>query len=192
MPQEFLLTTNDYNEPKVLEGKDAIAAKLLLLLNMVPGTNPLHLEMGVDLSGRYRFCSEDDVDDLEEEIKKQIEIYLPDYSTIINVKCQFNQEGLIETYIQIDDTVYGFNTDENETSLKLDDLTSTGGDDDLPEDPIDPFDDYAELEEDPAGAASNTLNTLDDNEYSFEQNMKYGERANNLSSINDSYEDDYE
>ena len=79
MPQEFLLTTNDYNEPKVLEGKDAIAAKLLLLLNMVPGTNPLHLEMGVDLSGRYRFCSEDDVDDLYygvESLISKIQNYL--------------------------------------------------------------------------------------------------------------------
>ena len=185
MPREFLLATNDYNEPKVLEGKDAIAAKLLLLLNTAPGTNPLHLEMGVDLSGRYRYCSEEDVDDLELEIRKQIEIYLPDYSTMINIKCQFNQEGLIDTYIQIDDTVYGFSTDENETKLKLEDLTSTGGDDDLPPDPIDPFDDYAEEEYDPAGAASNTFNTLDDDEYMFETNLKYGERANNI--YNSSY-----
>lgn len=180
MAQEYLLTTNDYKEPKVLGGKDAIAAKLLLLMNMIPGTNRLHLEMGIDLPGRYRFCGEDDLDDLETEIQTQIETYLPEYSSMINIKCQFNDEGLIETAVQIDDTVYGFDTNEEETKLSLNDLVNAGGDDDIPEDAIDPFDEYEEEEFDAAGVASNTLDTLEDQEFPFENDMKYGETPANI------------
>ena len=189
MAQEFLLTTNDYKEPKVLGGKDAIAAKLLLLFNMVPGTNRMHPEMGVDLPGRYRFCGEDDLEDLQSEIQKQIETYLPDYSSMINVICQFSAEGLIETAVQIDDTVYGFDTGENGTKLSLNDLVNAGGEDDLPEDAIDPFDEYEE-EYDAAGVASNSLDTLDETDDPFEQDLKYGEVPANNTIINSSSEDD--
>lgn len=192
MAQEYLLTTNDYKEPKVLSGKDAIAAKLLLLMNMIPGTNRLHLEMGIDLPGRYRFCSEDDLDDLETEIQTQIETYLPEYSSMINIKCQFNDEGLIETAVQIDDTVYGFDTNEEETKLSLNDLVNAGGDDDIPEDAIDPFDEYEEEEFDAAGVASNTLDTLEDQEFPFENDMKYGETPANIVTDDSSYYGDDE
>lgn len=190
MAQEFLLSTNDYKEPKVFEGKDAIAAKLLLLFNMIPGTNRLHLEMGLDLAGRFRYCTEDDLEDLQSEAQAQIETYLPDYASMINVTCQFNTEGLIETAVQIDDTVYNFNTNDTETKLTLGDLVNAGGDDEIPEDAKDPFDEYEEEEYDAAGVASNSLATLEESDEPFEQNLNYGETPANLVVDNSSSDDE--
>lgn len=127
MAQEFLLSTNEYNEPKVFSGKDAIAYKLLLLLNMSPGSNPLHPEMGVDLVHRYRYCSEDDLDDLKEEILTQVRVYLPTFETMIDCRLQFTEDRLIETFLYIDDTVFQFQTNENETVLRLGDVGINSG-----------------------------------------------------------------
>ena len=41
MALEHLLTTDEFNKPKVVDGKDAIAKKLLTLLTMNPGTDML-------------------------------------------------------------------------------------------------------------------------------------------------------
>ena len=49
MALEYLLRTNEYNQPQVLSGKDAIATNLILLLNMKKGTDPRHPLMGIDM-----------------------------------------------------------------------------------------------------------------------------------------------
>ena len=46
--KEYLLTTDEFRNPKVLEGAKAIGILLVRLLLMEPGTNPLHPDNTTD------------------------------------------------------------------------------------------------------------------------------------------------
>jgi hypothetical protein len=143
MALEYLLRTNEYKKPHVLSGRDAIATKLVILLNMKPGTDPMHPEMGVDMPGRYRFCGQDDIDDLQEEINNQIETYFPiDISLSTNVKVVWDN-SVIRAHITVDNTVYPFSTSDDGT-MSLDDVlgnTEPPDDEDIEDDIPEP-DDY--------------------------------------------------
>lgn len=108
MLREHLVTTDEFNRPKVLKGKDALSVLLLRLLLMEPGDNFDHPEMGIDVIGRYRYSQADDLKTLEKEIEMQIEQYLPTYR-VAEVKCT-KVEKYIEIAINIDDTLFSFTT----------------------------------------------------------------------------------
>lgn len=151
MALEYLLSTNEYNKPKVLSGRDALATKLIILLNMKPGTDPLHPEMGIDVCGRYRYCYEEDVSMLQEEIDNQIATYLPlEYSTGASITATWD-DGEIDISITIDGTAYNFETSDNGVVFDLDDLRPES-DEDIPdnEDDDDDGEDYGALINDDA------------------------------------------
>ena len=79
---------------------------------MEPGENPMHPEMGVDVVGRYRYCSEDDIPDLKLEISKQMDAYLPNYRST-EIDCYIKDKYLV-IKIDIDGTSYSFSTDESD------------------------------------------------------------------------------
>lgn len=106
---EGLLTTDKYNKPMLLKDKDALAILLLRLLVMTPGTNPLHPELGVDIRGRYEYCGEDDLDDLNTEIETQISIYLPSYITC-TVEAEIRDNRSMGISITIDDMLFKYST----------------------------------------------------------------------------------
>lgn len=120
---EGLFTTDKYNKPMLLHDKDAIAILLLRLLVMTPGTNPLHPEMGVDIWGRYEYCNEDELDELNEEIESQILAYLPNFSSC-KVTAELDSERQMKVSIYIDGSLFQYSTagadqiGENEISLK--------------------------------------------------------------------------
>ena len=112
MALEYLLRTNEYNQPQVLSGKDAIATKLILLLNMKKGTDPRHPLMGIDMIGRYRYCEEEDVDELQQEINSQIEKYFP-LEISLNTRAYVTwDDGELRILINSDDTTYAFTATE--------------------------------------------------------------------------------
>lgn len=119
---EGLFTTDKYNKPMVLKDKDAVAILLLRLLVMVPGTNRKHPEMGIDIRGRYEYCEEDEVDELNTEIQTQIKTYLPQFNTS-SVNC-ITEGRDMKIAIKVDDTVFNFSTasnlSDNEISLMMD------------------------------------------------------------------------
>ncbi len=108
---EYLLSTDSYSKPKVVEDKDALAILLLRLLLMAPGDNMEHPEMGVDIIGRYRYSSEGDLKELNKEIQYQIETYLPLYRTT-EVNC-VKDGKYIKVNITIDGTLFQFNSNNN-------------------------------------------------------------------------------
>ena len=56
MSKDFLFSTDNFNQPKVVvEGKEAISTLLESLILLEPGTNPVRPEMGVELVSRYRY-----------------------------------------------------------------------------------------------------------------------------------------
>lgn len=108
--QELLFKTNKFSKPMVLEGNDALSTLLCRLILMEPGTNPLHPEMGVGLVSRYRHSDVAEVEDLEQEIKDQIDHYLPQFRSV-EVKCTIF-EGDIRISININNTLFNFSTSE--------------------------------------------------------------------------------
>lgn len=122
MVSESLLSTSMYNKPMVLKDKDAVAILLLRLLIMTPGTNRQHPEMGVDVRGRYQYASEDEVDELSDEIRLQIDTYLPNFNTS-TVDCTVSDK-VLKISINVDGTVFKFssgnNLSDDEISLNSD------------------------------------------------------------------------
>ena len=120
---EGLFTTDSYNKPMVLKDKDALAILLLRLLIMVPGTNRRHPEMGVDIRGRYEYSSEDEIDELNDEITQQIETYMPNYASGASVNCTSENHNL-KVSINVDGTVFNFTSSDEvgdkEISLNTD------------------------------------------------------------------------
>lgn len=124
--KEYLLSTNEFLEPKVAEGSDAYGILLTRLLLLQPGTNPLHPAMGVGLGPKYRFISEDDMAMLQSRIQEQVNTYLP--SDFMNVVKAYVELKPNSKYLQItifaDDTKYVFDTEDSSTPIELSDLVS--------------------------------------------------------------------
>lgn len=75
--REYLLSTNEFMQPKVLTGESAAYTDILRLIMLEPGTNQTHPNMGVGIRSRYRFSDTSDIYKLKEDIKTQMGIYLP-------------------------------------------------------------------------------------------------------------------
>ena len=124
--KEYLLSTNEFLEPKVAEGSDAYGILLTRLLLLQPGTNPLHPAMGIGLGPKYRFISEDDMAMLQSRIQEQVNTYLP--SDFMNVVKAYVELKPNSKYLQItifaDDTKYVFDTEDSSTPIELSDLVS--------------------------------------------------------------------
>ena len=116
---EYLLSTNKYKKPYALTDKDALSVLIIRLLLMEPGTHPLHPEMGIDLIGRYRYCSKDDIPQLQNEIESQIETYLPGFHSL--EVTPYISDSKLKIKVTIDDTLFNFTTGEeaNEDEISL-------------------------------------------------------------------------
>lgn len=123
--KEYLLSTNEFLEPKVLEGADAYGTLLTRLLLLQPGTNPLHPAMGVGLGPKYRFISETDLADLETRVKDQIHTYMPsEFIATTSVSLEIKKSKYLQVVIIADDTKYVFDTEDSNTPIELSDLVS--------------------------------------------------------------------
>ena len=124
--KEYLLSTNEYREPKVIYGSEAYGILLTRLLLLEPGTNPLHPGMGVGLGPKYRFISENDMPMLQTLIQEQVNTYLP--SEFLTTTKAYLELKPNSKYLQItiiaDDTKYVFDTEDSSTPIELSDLVS--------------------------------------------------------------------
>lgn len=121
--REYLLTTDEFRNPKVLEGAKAIGILLVRLLLMEPGTNPLHPDMGVGIGPRYRFITESDLDQLQTRVKEQINTYLPSlFFSAAQVNLNIKSNKILVITIIADGTSYIFDTEETDSPIELSDL----------------------------------------------------------------------
>lgn len=118
---EYLLSTNKYNRPTILNENDTANLLLLRLLLLTPGSMPLHPKMGVGLASKWRYSDMTRIDELAEEVEDQISTYLPMLSPA-RVEIKENQEVDNEIIIDItiDNIVYSYQTDNG--TIKLADL----------------------------------------------------------------------
>ena len=101
--KEYSCSVNNLKKPTVVMGNDAIGARLLELIMMEPGDDPLHPDMGVGIV-RYRY-STNTLDKLQERVANQIDTYLPFYQNV-SVSIILTPDKICNIEIGIGDTVY--------------------------------------------------------------------------------------
>ena len=79
--KEHVLSLNDFNMPKVFNESDSAYVLIIRLLLLEPRKFQSHPEMGVGIRSRYRFNNDENfLMNLQNDIKKQIDKYLPELS----------------------------------------------------------------------------------------------------------------
>lgn len=117
--REYLFSVDKYSHPKVLTEDHAVATLLTRLLLLIPGSDPLHPEMGVGIT-QYRY-SMDDLPDLTERIKDQIKTYLPDFESA-NVTLISTPDHMLNIEITIDDVTYVYDSTTAPAAITVDEL----------------------------------------------------------------------
>lgn len=117
--KEYLLSTDNFTNPKVVKDTDAAGILLIRILIMVPGTNPLHPAMGVGLGTIYRYIMEDDLPSLETRISDQITTYLPPEFASVKVKLSISNDKCLKVSMAVDNTEFIFNTATMETPVQV-------------------------------------------------------------------------
>ena len=122
--KEYLLSINEFVQPKVLKKDQAAYTDIIRLFLLEPGTNQTHPEMGIGIRTRYRFSDASDITKLKQEVKDQLEIYLP---TLLTMDVQIEvYNNILAIFISSqNDNVYGlgYNTDTGSIGgLSLDDF----------------------------------------------------------------------
>ena len=79
--KEHVLSLNNFGMPKVFNDNDSAYVLIIRLILLEPGKFQSHPDMGVGIRSRYRFNNEDNfLMNLQNDIKKQIDKYLPELS----------------------------------------------------------------------------------------------------------------
>ena len=113
--KSHLMTLNDFNMPKVLEGTYSMYTNIIYLILLEPGKFQSHPTMGVGIKSRWRYNNEEGfLFNLQREIHSQIERFLPQ---LINVNVSLAMQDTllhitINTETAIYELVYNSSTDE--------------------------------------------------------------------------------
>lgn len=117
--REYLPSVDSFNRPLVVNEESAVGLRLLELLMMEPGSNPLHPDMGVGIRN-YRYGI-NTLSDMENRIREQIKTYLPT-SQVDNVVLLRTPDKVLNIEIRIGEDVYNFNSGDTANPITLDDL----------------------------------------------------------------------
>lgn len=80
--KEYHIDTDEFNQPRVSKGTEAIGVLLVRLLLLEPGTDPMRPGMGVGLVSKYRYMFPDKLSELKKDIYSQLETYLFPYQNV--------------------------------------------------------------------------------------------------------------
>ena len=122
--KEYLLSINEFMQPKVLKGEQAAYTDIIRLFLLDPGTNQTHPEMGIGIRSRYRWSDTSEISNLEYEAKNQMKTYLPHLLTM-DIQIETYGTTLAIFITSESDTVYalGYNTETGTLGgLTLDDI----------------------------------------------------------------------
>lgn len=118
--KEYTLTVNDFNNPAVATGKEAIGLLLMRLILLQPGADPLRPEMGVGIAN-YRYAL-NKLDELASRIQEQIITYLPEFqNATVEIK-EIESDKVCNIEISIDDTVYVYDSAVAPVPIYLSDI----------------------------------------------------------------------
>ena len=122
--KEYLLSINEFVQPKILKRDQAAYTDIIRLFLLEPGTNQTHPEMGIGIRSRYRFSDTSEISKLQKEVKDQLAEYLPNL-LIMDVQIETYGTTLAIFISSQDESIYGigYNTDTGTIGgLTLDDF----------------------------------------------------------------------
>lgn len=119
--REYTFGVDNYNKPNCVTGNNAIGTRLMELIMMEPGDDPLHPDMGVGLK-TFRFGI-NNLDKLKERVESQIATYLPFYQNV-NVTLIQTPDKICNIEIILGDTTYIYDSSSSTKPIKLNDLQS--------------------------------------------------------------------
>lgn len=111
--REYLIGTDDFNNPKVVYGKKAIGVIVCRLLLLEPGTDPMRPEMGVGIVSKYRYMFPDNLNELKRDIAYQLNKYLFPYQRV-SITMWVETDKTLRMDIVIDDNTYKYVIEEQE------------------------------------------------------------------------------
>lgn len=117
--REYVFSTDSFNKPTVVEDQPAVGLRLLELIMMEPGSNPLHPDMGVGIRN-YRYGI-NTLTDLEKRIGDQIRTYLPMYQ-LENVALIRTPDKILNIEIKVEGATYQFNSANTDNPISLEDI----------------------------------------------------------------------
>ena len=107
---EYSMSVNDFLNPDIKAGPEAVCRLLIQLLLLEPNTYDTHPDMGVGLVSRFRYSFKGHSDELQREFQNQITKYLP-VLTGVNVTVKELQNVYYIT-AQFEKAVYMISVDE--------------------------------------------------------------------------------
>ena len=113
--KEHTFSVDDFNQPKVVEGRKAIGVLIIRLILLEPGTNQNRPDMGLGIVSRFRYIQNSDLPKLTQELKTQISTYLTPYqNTSVNIT--MNEDLQLVFDIHVDDYSYKYVTEKQESN----------------------------------------------------------------------------
>ena len=117
--KEYSFSVNNFKKPATVSGQNAVGVRLMELMTMEPGDDPLHPDMGVGIrTFRYGL---NNLDELEQRISDQIDTYLPFYQNV-EVGIIITPDKVCNIEIKIGDTVFVYDSATAVKPIKLDDI----------------------------------------------------------------------
>jgi hypothetical protein len=111
--KDYIISIDMFNNPTEVNGTRAKALKIIRLILMHPGSDPLHPNMGVGLSN-FRFStakgSDSGFNKLVKRTEDQINTYLP-HLRIADVSYTMTVDHKLSIEIIINDEIFVYNTE---------------------------------------------------------------------------------
>jgi hypothetical protein len=119
--KEYVFSVDKFNKPTNVTGKNAIGTRLMELIMMEPGDDPLHPDMGVGIK-RFRYTI-NTLDQLQTRLQDQINTYLPFYQSV-SITIIPTPDKIVNIEITIGDTRYIYDSSVMSKPIVLDDILS--------------------------------------------------------------------
>jgi hypothetical protein len=119
--REYVFSVDKFNKPTNVTGKNAIGTRLMELIMMEPGDDPLHPDMGVGIK-RFRYTI-NTLDQLQTRLQDQINTYLPFYQSV-SITIIPTPDKIVNIEITIGDIRYIYDSSVMSKPIVLDDILS--------------------------------------------------------------------
>ena len=119
--KEYTFGVNKFKKPNSVTEGNAIGTRLMELIMMEPGDDPLHPDMGVGIK-TFRYGI-NNLDQLKNRVETQIATYLPFYQNV-NVALIRTPDKVCNIEITIGNTLYVYDSNEVTKPIKLEDIQS--------------------------------------------------------------------
>ena len=117
--RECSFSVDKFNKPVVVNDQVAIGTRLMELIMMEPGDDPLHPDMGVGLrTFRYGI---NNLEELRSRVQSQIETYLPFYQNV-NIAIIQTPDKVCNIEISIGDMRFIYDSNNTSKPITLDDI----------------------------------------------------------------------